>query len=174
MKAVDNPTRIIIESFPATSNNWIDILSALLVPVLAVVGIFIAYQQYKINEQRLRHETYERRLAIYKSVQKYLSEIMRDGKTTYDRALEFYSESSEATFLFDISVQDKIDTIYEKSIDMAYQHNLMYPDDGSPGIPVGHKRNEVVQKNSELLKWHTNELKNCRPFFAIKLGLKVR
>lgn len=165
--------RVVIESIPATDTSWIDVMSALLVPTIAIIGVYIAYQQFRINEQRLRHETYERRLAVYRFVQKYLSEILRDGATTYQRASDFYSEASEAAFLFDASVQDKIDKIYEKSIDMVVTHERMYPPDGSPGLPVGEERTKVAEESSDLLKWHLDELKKSRSFFAEKLGLKV-
>jgi len=168
-----NSIHIIVDSLPSVESNWVTILSALLVPAIAFVGVYIAYQQYQINKSRLRHDTYERRLAIYKCVQRYLSEILREGRTTYEKALKFYSEASEAAFLFDPSVQEKIDQIYEKSIDMEGEYEKMYPADKSPGLPVGEERSAVCQKNSDLLKWHINELKECRPFFAKKLGLKV-
>lgn len=118
---------ISVDSIPSSEQSWIDTMSALLVPLIAIIGIYIAYQQYRINRQRLRHETYERRLAVYKAVQRYLSEILRDCKTSYDRALQFNSEASEATFLFDQSVQQKIDEIYLKSIDMVANYEKMYP-----------------------------------------------
>jgi len=168
-----NVMHIVVDSLPENSQNWIDLLSALLVPTIAIVGLYIAYQQYQINKQRLRHETYERRLAIYKSVQRYLSEILRDGKTSYDRALQFNSDASEAAFLFDDSVQKKIDVIYKKSIDMVFTYQKMYPEDGSPGLPVGPERSEVAEQNTKLLMWHTDELKISRTFFAEKLGLSV-
>lgn len=169
----EEPTHIVIDSIPLIDTSWIDVLSALLIPAIAVVGVYIAVQQYRINKQRLRHETYERRLAIYKCVQRYLSEIMRDGKTSYERALQFYQDASEAAFLFDESVQNKIDEIYDKSIKMISAHEKMYPSDGLPGLPVGEERSSVAEENSELLGWHTDQLKESRPFFAKKLGLKV-
>lgn len=169
----NNLIHIAVDSFPSSDPSWIDILSALLVPLIAIVGIYIAYQQYKINEQRLRHETYERRLAVYKAVQRYLSEILRNGKTTYQSALEFNSEASEAAFLFDSSVQDKIDEIYKKSIEMVHEYEKLYPSDSSPSLPVGEERSAIAEKKTELLIWHTDQLKECRPFFAKKLGLKV-
>lgn len=158
---------------PNTATSWTDDISALLVPIIAIIGIGIAFQQYKINQQRLRHETYERRLSIYKIVQRYLSEILRDGKTTYDKAMEFNSNASEATFLFDQTVQEKIDEIYSKSVEMAYEQEKMYPSDGSQGLSAGEERTEASQKHSILLKWHITELKDSRKFFAKKLGLKI-
>jgi predicted cation transporter len=106
---------IAIKSLPETAVTWIDVLSALLTPAVALIAIYIAYQQHKINEQRLRHETYERRLKVYKSVQKHLSVILRDGKTTFQECIEFYSEASEAAFLFDSSVMARIDKIYKNN-----------------------------------------------------------
>jgi hypothetical protein len=111
--------RIIVESMPEASLSWIATLSALLTPIIALIAIYIAYQQYKINQQRLRHETYERRLRVYKAVQKHLSNILRTGKTSYQECTLFYSDASEAAFLFDNSVMDKIDEIYNKSLDMV-------------------------------------------------------
>ena len=125
---MNNILHIAVDSMPANS-NWIDILSALLTPVIAALGLYIAYQQFSVNKQRLQHETYERRRAVYKTVQRYLSEIMRDGKTTFDKALQFYQEASEAAFLFDKSVQSKIEEIYEKSIDMIDAQEELFPSD---------------------------------------------
>ncbi|NOX65269.1 MAG: hypothetical protein GXO85_05590 [Chlorobi bacterium] len=165
-------TRIIIESLPPTEASWIDILSALLTPVIALIALYIAYHQHKINEQRLRHETYERRLKIYKTVQKHLSNIVRERKTTYQQCSEYYIEASEATFLFDNSVQKKIYEIHQKSIDMVYLHEQMHPPDGSPGLPDGKERCEISLKESTLLKWHIDQLESSKEFFAKKLGLK--
>jgi len=170
---VNDSLHIYVEQLPASDSSWIDILSALLVPAIAVVSVFIAYQQYKINQQRLRHELYERRLAVYRALQKYLSEIIREGTTGYGRASEFYAEASEASFLFDDSVQKMIDEIYEKSVKMIALHEKMYPSDGSPGLPVGEERSQVSAENSELLKWHFDQLNKSKKFFAAKMGVKI-
>ena len=68
----DNPLRVMIESMPPNSNNWIDILSALLTPLIALIAVYVAYQQHKINKIRLQHELYERRLRVYKAVQTFM------------------------------------------------------------------------------------------------------
>jgi len=165
-------TRIAVESLLPADPTWIDILSALLAPTIALIAVYIAFQQYQINKQRLRHETYERRLRVYKSVQEHLSVILRDGKTTYQGCSEFYSEASEAAFLFDSSVQDLIDEIYQKSIDLVSLEEKLYPSGGSPGLPVGDERSKVSAKESELLKWHIDQLKSSKEFFAKKIGVK--
>ena len=165
---------LVADSISCSGGSFLEIISGLLVPLIACFGAYIAYQQYKINKLRLRSETYERRLTVYKSVQRYLSEVMRDGKTSYQKALQFSSDASEAAFLFDSSVQDKIDLIYEKSIEMVSISEKLNPSDGSPGIPKGEERNILVNEVSDLTKWHIKELKSSREFFAKRLGLAIK
>jgi len=147
--------QIAIKSFPSTQPDLIEISSALLTPTIAILGIYIAYQQYKTNNQRLRYETYERRLHIYRTIQSFLSEVLREGTTNYNNALKFLSDTSEAYFLFDNSVQEKIDFIYKNSIEMASLNNQLYSQDGSRGLPSGKERYSIVNKHSKLLKWHS-------------------
>ena len=46
---------------------------------VAVVIAVITYQQHLTNRLRLRHELFERRFAIFKTTQVYLSKIMQEG-----------------------------------------------------------------------------------------------
>lgn len=73
---------VVIDSLPQSSSNWIEILSSSLTPVIAVIALYIAIQQYKTNKQRLRHELYEKRLAIYNVVKMHLSKVAREGTIT--------------------------------------------------------------------------------------------
>jgi len=170
----NNVQHLIIDALPKSNPSWIEVISALFVPLIAIIGVFIAYQQYRINSQRLRHETYERRLAIYKTVQRYLSEVVRDGKTSFEKALEFRSEASEVFFLFDVSVQHRIDLIYEKSVRLEFLSKKISSGNKGNYLPLGEERADAVAEEAELLKWHANELVDIRPFFAEKLGLQIK
>ena len=167
----ENSLHIVIDSLPVSTTNIIDILSALLVPVIAIVGIVIAYQQYKINQQRLKHELYERRLIIFKHMKMYLSEILRRGTITYDRAMEFNYDTSESTFLLDKIINEKIREIYTKSIDMASLNEQMYPSNGGNGLPVGEERTIVAHEHALLLKWLIDQLTELKPLFSKHLAL---
>lgn len=58
----------------------IEIFEALLTPVIAMVATYIAWQQWKTNQQKLNLERYDRRLRVYEEVRKILSIIGRDAK----------------------------------------------------------------------------------------------
>lgn len=139
-------------------------LSDFLTPIIAILALYIAYQQFRTNKQRLLFETYEKRLAIYNAVQDYLNLILRDAKTDLMKLDEFRQKTSQSVFLFDKSVQNKIDEIFKKSLKMRELEEQLYPNGQNNGIPIGDERNKVSHENSLLVKWHieqVNVTKNC-------------
>ena len=50
----------------------IKIFSGLLTPVIAIVAVYIAWQQWQTNRQKLILDRYDRRLRIYEEVRKIL------------------------------------------------------------------------------------------------------
>jgi len=150
----------------------VETLSGFLTPLIALIAVGIAYQQYKLNQFRLRHEVYERRLRVYKAVQSFLSQILRDGDVDYPRTSQFYADASEAAFLFDKSVQQYIDELYGKAIALHSLQEKMYPSDASPGLPVGEERSKVAEENSGLLKWFEHQLSESKTLFRKHMGVK--
>jgi hypothetical protein len=163
---------IAVKSMPESAVSWIDILSALLTPTIALIAIYIAYQQYKVNEQRLRHETYGNRVKIFKAVNRFISEITANGQTNYEKCHVFYSEASEAAFLFDKSVMDYIDKLYSKGIDLIQLQEELYPGDGSQGVQ-GEERGTVASQKSVLFKWFAKQLTESKDLFTKKIGINL-
>jgi hypothetical protein len=60
--------------------QWVNLLSALLTPTIAMLGIYIAYQQWSVNRANLREKLFERRFQIFKKAQSFLSEILGKAK----------------------------------------------------------------------------------------------
>ena len=83
-----------------TWQSVVNIFSALLTPVIAIIATYIAWQQWKANELKLRLERYERRLSIYQDVIKMLSLIMRDADAKIEDLMTFRANTAEADFLF--------------------------------------------------------------------------
>jgi len=82
------------------AKDIIDFLSAALTPTIGGIVTYIAYQQMRINRARHRHELYERRLTVFKAVRSFLSDIIRESKTDFQRVTQFYTDVGEADFLF--------------------------------------------------------------------------
>ncbi|MFQ6758555.1 MAG: hypothetical protein D9V46_04690 [Deltaproteobacteria bacterium] len=163
---------IAIKSLPESTTSLIDLFSALLTPTIALIMVYIAYQQYKVNEQRLKHETYENRIKIYKSVNKFISQITANGHPTYTECHIFYSEASEAAFLFNSKIITHIEDLYQKGIDLSSLQEELYPSDGSKGIEVGEERTSISQQKSILFKWFVAQLEVSQKLFTAEIGLK--
>jgi hypothetical protein len=145
-----------------TAKDVIDILSALLTPVIAVIAVYIAWQQYRLQHKSFNAQIYERRYVVFKAFMKFFSQIMRDGKATYELLGQFYAEAGEADFLFSDAVSNKREELYKRGIDMVANYERMYPSDGSPGLPVGPERSKVAREHSDNLKWFMDQIKETK------------
>jgi len=147
----------------------IDIFSALLTPVIAILAAYIAWQQYKLQHKSFNGQMYERRYVVFKSFMSFLSQVMRDGKATYPLLGQFYAEASEADFLFSDAISAKREELYTRGIDMVAGYERMYPSDGSPGLPVGTERSKVAQEHADHLKWFMAQIKETRRVFKAEM-----
>ncbi|MEA5571316.1 hypothetical protein [Calothrix sp. UHCC 0171] len=152
----------------------VDVLNALLTPVIAGTTVYIAWQQYQVSRLTLRKDLYEKRLRVYQAFMSYLSEIVREGKVHHNRVIQFYAEASEGEFLFDAELVEKADELYKQGIQLWYLHNQLYPFDGSPGLPVGDERSRVAHEDSELLEWFINQISTTRELFRKQMSIQER
>jgi hypothetical protein len=166
------PKTIVGCKYDMTSRDVISFLSAALTPLLGVIAVYIAYQQYRTNELRLRHDLYERRLRVYKAVQAYLVYILREAKVDIPQAVQMYADASEAAFLFDKDVQKYIDLLYKKGIQLRSFRQQLYRPDGSVGLPVGTERSHVADQEANLLKWFGDQLEESKELFRKHMGVK--
>ncbi|WP_051470225.1 hypothetical protein [Fischerella sp. PCC 9605] len=150
----------------------VDIFNALLTPVIAVTTIYIAWQQYQVSQLSLKKDLYEKRLRVFQVFMSYLSEIVREGKVSYNRCLQFLADASEAEFLFDEEITNQAKNLYNKGIELWHLSNQLYPFDGSPGLPTGEERSRVAHKQSELLAWFSNQVSETRKMFRREMSIQ--
>jgi hypothetical protein len=142
----------------------VKVLSALLTPVLAITTGYIAWRQWRTNDLKLRHDLYERRLAIYLSVIEFLARIMSNCKATDAEMINFLQKTRESYFLFGPKVAAYLDSIYKRSVDLQY-HNTMLHDPAS-SLPIGDERKRLAHEQCEALKWCSAQLEITRKKFA--------
>jgi hypothetical protein len=114
----------------------VDVLSALLTPMIGIATVYIAYQQWRTNKTRLDLERYDRRLAIYKAVDAFYGEIGTLGTAKYPMVFELRRATAEATFLFPREIDEHLAALYEKGMRVAALREQTYPSSGEPGLPV--------------------------------------
>ena len=149
--------------------NIIDILKALLTPLIAVVATYIAWQQWKTNQQKLKLERYDRRLRIYEEVIKILSIILRDAKANTGDLLKFRTSVSEADFLFGPEIPEYIDEIYKRGLSL-WRWNQEYRD-STQVMPEGYDHNKVVNEKYKELEWLSTQFEPAKEKFKKYLDI---
>ncbi len=152
--------------------DYVQIFQGLLTPLIALLALYIAWQQYQVNHSSLKNQLYERRFKVFRVFMSYLADIMREGKTSYHRVLQFYAEASEVEFLFNDGIQNKLEELYEKGRKLARIQEKLYPSDGTQGLPQGDERNRIAEEKDDLLEWFESQIKETKELF--KQQMKIR
>lgn len=84
--------------------HFINILSGLLTPVIAITTVYIAYQQYKTGNDKLRFELYERRLKLFEFFKGFLFKAIEKGQIKGPEISAFMHNTDEIIFLFEQDV----------------------------------------------------------------------
>jgi len=91
----------------------IDILTALLTPTVAILGVYIAIQQYKLAKEKHRIEIYDRRMKIYSATLELIRSTNRNSDISEDAFYKFEEGIAEAEFLFGKEVVTLLEDISE-------------------------------------------------------------
>jgi hypothetical protein len=127
------------------------ILQGLLTPVIGIVAIFIAWQQWKTNRIKLILDRYDRRLQVYKEVDRFIRIGIRDANFNDDELFTFRLKVSEAYFLFGEEVSKYIDELHQRAVNLSHW-NKEYRDDSQPK-PEGYNHKKVIDEMHKELNW---------------------
>jgi len=160
---------IIIDSIAQWEANFVQTVSSWLVPVLAILTGYIALQQFRVNRQRFLFESYEKRLQVYNAVQNHLYDIQTNGKTDFEKIREYQNSTFQAGFLFDKVVENKIEEIFKKSVEMNSFHEQLYPRIGNRGLEVGDLRTKISSEEKKLVDWHCEQIEVVKKLFKSRM-----
>lgn len=141
----------------------VEVSKGLLTPLIAVVTTYIAWQQWKTNQQKLILDRYDRRLCVYEEVHKILMIIVRDAKASYDDLIKFRTAVSEADFLFGPEISQYIDVIYKRAVKLQYWSGEYR--DHTQEKPEGYDHNKVVEGMHTELTWLTEQFEPAKKKF---------
>lgn len=161
----ENPKVQSSKEYPQQNKrNWIDILSALLTPTIAIAGIGIGIFQWKINQKRLQHELFERRIKLYEIITTHIANGISHGTFDNNEEMQFLRDTKHARFVFDKNIADFVDEIYKKSIDLSF---LSRREQQLKGAAL----EKTMQKRTQVFKWFQEELNNIQNRFEKYLQL---
>ena len=147
----------------------IEILQALLTPVIALTTTYIAWQQWRTNRQKLNLEKYDRRLHVYSEVMKIFQITIRDARASPDDLLRFRTSVSEADFLFGSEIPKYIDEIYKRGINL-WHWSRKYKD-LTQETPDGYDHQRVVDEMHKELEWFSEQFEPAKKKFKKYLNI---
>ena len=147
----------------------IRILHALLTPVIGGVAIYIAWQQWQTNRQKLNLERYDRRLRIYEEVTKILIIIQRDTNTSINDLIKFRTSVSEADFLFGQEITKYIGEIYKHGLAFV-RWNREYHD-STQAHPEGYDHQKAVSEMQKEGEWLFEQFGSAKEKFKKYLDI---
>ncbi len=147
----------------------VSVFSALLTPLIAIIATYIAWQQWKANELKLRLERYEKRLRIYQELIRMLSLIMREADAKLEDLMTFRANTAEADFLFGPEIPKYLGEVFSRSLKLRTA-NIQYRH-ARQEEPPGYAHAKVVAESHEQLVWLTEQFSPAKEKFAKYLNV---
>lgn len=89
--------------------NWINILSAMLTPTIAIAGTIIAFLQYRNNYLKSKNDLFDKRYEFYKKLRTWWLSTANVDSQHYDlEMIDLIPWAEEASFLFEKDIQQHI------------------------------------------------------------------
>ena len=147
----------------------IDVFSAFLTPVIAVIAVCIAYQQAKTNRRRLELNLYEGRLRVYQAVIHFLDEVLTELSPAPQDIFDLRKDTAEADFLFESDVREYIQELIACAAKL--RRGKREYGDHQKAPPEGYDHDKVVEALLQEEEWFFEQRQAALELFAKYLKL---
>jgi hypothetical protein len=131
---------------------------------LSVAVVAIAWQQWRVAENKLRLDLFDRRYKVYDATRKFLTGILAKANFTLSDLFEFNTATFDAEFLFGADVTEHLDKIRKRAVHLQTAQRIYDP------LPVGDERSRHVQAAHDDLLWLTEQFTAINKAFIPYLG----
>lgn len=135
-----------------TVPHWTSYLAALLTPIVAIFGVYIAWRQAGTARKKLKFDLFEKRFAVYDEARELIALITSNTELKEERLIEYRSAVGPAKWLFDDDIAE-------------YLHRKLYADafllqmllDRLDNMPINEDRIEVLRMADQLQEWFAEQ-----------------
>ncbi|MBX3447393.1 MAG: hypothetical protein KF765_11625 [Parvibaculaceae bacterium] len=92
---------------------WIQVVQALAIPAVAIVGARIAWQQMQIASRRLDFDLYDRRFAVFVAARALIEETLSNAAVSLEALRAFNLGVSDAPFLLNDEINEYLKKMRE-------------------------------------------------------------
>ena len=129
---------------------------AALPSVIAVIAVYIAYQQWHTNALKSKLDLFDRRFRVFLEVRKVLSSVLPEATASKENFLKFRTGVAESYFVFGPEIEKYLDEIYFHGIKLAtadYRYRLPKEERAED-----HDPKKVAEEMNTHLTWLTEQL----------------
>ncbi len=161
--------------------EFIEILKALLTPIIAILAVYLAYQQYRINKRnskyqieidlkRINLELYNKRYKIFTETKNIILKLSKYAEIDSQSLSDFVFNTNEHKFLFGPEIVEYLDELFKNATTLTAKKREQSNTDIYPVPSL--QRKKIIAEYGELLNWFTNEYENCEAMFIKYLDFR--
>jgi hypothetical protein len=142
---------------------------ASLTPLIALVAVYVAYQQWRTNSLKSKLDLFDRRFRVFEEMRTLLGAMLTIGADT-NRILDFWSKTAEAEFLFGGEIAK-----YQKEIADRATAQSIAKDDMIAALDKAtsvEERTRLAEARKAGVQWATKEIDVVAAKFKKYLNLR--
>jgi hypothetical protein len=136
-----------------TAMDVIDALSAALTPVTAIIAMWVAVRQYKLQRTQTRLQLYERRLSLLRAYQQLLHCIASNTGVTHEQLGEYSAGLAEAPFLLDSKDAKVVSDLRTKVAELMAIRSLLTELSSGRELRSNRTREEAIRDQDAMRSW---------------------
>ena len=145
----------------------VEYVFTILTIINALFVTFVVFMQYKLSKDKFKLDLFEKRYAVYKATQKFLSKISLEAKIELDDLGRFKAETQDAVFLYKNDIVTYLEDIYSKALSFwQKQENIR-------DVPIGDERSSMSRELSESFHELVSQLPELKNKFKSYLSFKA-
>jgi hypothetical protein len=150
-----------------TSLHWTSYLTAFLTPLIALIGIYIAYRQSVNARNKLKYELFDRRFRVYESVRELLGIAISKGTIPSDSIIIYGRAVRDAKWLLDRDIADYLlNDVWKKAWELETVADELKQNSQQQNSA------ELSQNKSNLLGWFGDQYDEVDRRFSKYLTLE--
>lgn len=143
----------------------IDVSKALLTPLIAVIAVYVAWQQMQTNRRKLKLDLFEKRYVVYEKVGEFIGSILTSGRVAPGSDKQFLVDTKASGLLFGPDISQFVSEVYKKAVHL---HALEAELEGTHG----EARTSNIKAQREIKDWYSRALEGLQGRFGEYLKLQ--
>jgi hypothetical protein len=134
--------------------------------LIALIVAFVALQQFFLARERFKLDLFEKRLAIYKTVEKFLEDAFTYRTVSSERKQAFYNDTQMAGFLFEQDIVDFLKKLRDMGdeLTVAHEKSRLEEPGSNERMALGKVRERVL---TELFDIHRDLRETFSPYLKL-------